>query len=334
MKERILYLDIAKFIGIFCIYLGHFGSAAGNGYAFVFYFHVALFFFISGCSESLSSDVPWHKYILKNIKCILLPFYFFAFISLFTYCVYADSHSEIMPNIQLILKGCIRNQYFAGGLWFLTCLFIIKISFHFLRKLLKYKALILITCICLFIFAQTVINPTPLISPHMIYNIDSACYYIIFYALGYCCFDYINKLFICDRPYKKIITACAGTICLLYSALLFWGKNLLNYLNVIPNMNLVSSLLCPIMIIFFIFIVSKLLENVPLFLELGKNTLFLCGSEYIIKLVIPILLQTIGLNITLSNPIGTYFYTFILLVICNKTLVPIEKLFFRKINLL
>ena len=236
MKERILYLDIAKFIGIFCIY-------------FTFY----------------------------------------------------------------ILHLCRLTFWNYSK----TCLFIIKISFHFLRKLLKYKALILITCICLFIFAQTVINPTPLISPHMIYNIDSACYYIIFYALGYCCFDYSNKLFICDRPYKKIITACAGTICLLYSALLFWGKNLLNYLNVIPNMNLVSSLLCPLMIIFLIFIVFKLLENVPLFLELGKNTLFLCGSEYIIKLVIPILLQTIGLNITLSNPIGTYFYTFIcIMYIC------------------
>lgn len=334
MKERILYLDIAKFIGIFCIYLGHFGSAAGNGYPFVFYFHVALFFFISGCSETLSSDIPWYKYIIKNVKCILVPFYFFAFVSLFTFCIYTDSHSEIISNIKIILKGCIRNQYFAGGLWFLTCLFVIKISFHFLHKLLKYKVLVLITCIFLYIFAQTAINPNPLFSPHMIYNIDSACYYLIFYALGNYCFDLINKLFIWDRPCKKVIATCAGMISLLYSALLFWGKNLLNYLNVIPNMNLVSSLLCPLIIIYLIFVVSKLLENVPLFLELGKNTLFLCGSEYIIKLVIPIVLQTIGLNITLSNPISTYFYTFILLIICSKTLVPLEKLLFRKMNLL
>jgi len=57
-KERINYLDVAKFIGIFCIYLGHFGTYAGAAYPFVFTFHVPLFFFLSGCSETMSREVP------------------------------------------------------------------------------------------------------------------------------------------------------------------------------------------------------------------------------------------------------------------------------------
>ena len=61
LKERIKYLDIAKFIGIFCIYLGHFGEQAGYAYNFVFWFHVPLFFFLSGISETFSKDTDFDK---------------------------------------------------------------------------------------------------------------------------------------------------------------------------------------------------------------------------------------------------------------------------------
>ena len=43
--QRIAWLDVAKAIGIYAIYLGHFGDAAGPAYKFVFQFHVPLFFF-------------------------------------------------------------------------------------------------------------------------------------------------------------------------------------------------------------------------------------------------------------------------------------------------
>lgn len=333
-KDRIKYLDIAKFIGIFCIYLGHFGNFAGKAYNFVFSFHVALFFFLPGCTETLTSDIPWYKYIKKNIKNLLIPCYFFAFVSLLLDCILTDTHTEIIPNLINILKGCIRNQYFAFSLWFLTCLFVIRIAFYFIRKLLKYNLLCIIVCLCLFIIAEKVINPRPIVNPSMVYNIDSACYYIIFYALGYCCFDKIRCLLALDCSYKKIICAGLGFVCLIYSALLFFGKNLLNYISTNAFMGLICNLLCPIITICLVLIISKLLENVRLFNELGNNTLFLCGSEYIIKLLIPSCFQIVGLGISLSNPVVTYLYTFALLIVCNKTLVPLEKAIFRKFHLL
>lgn len=325
MKDRIKYLDVARFIGIYCIYLGHFGVYAGKAYNFVFYFHVPLFFFISGCSESLTTDVTWYKYILKSIKGILIPFYFFAFISLVINTIYVNTHTEVISNIIIILKGCIRLEYFASGLWFLTCLFIIKITFYFLRKLLRFKSLILFVCVVLFIFAEKVITPRPIITPHMIYNIDSACYYIIFYALGYYFFDKINYVLAFDSLVKKFFCTGVGFVSLIYGSLLFFGKNLLGYINTNPVMDLLCSVISPIVIISLVFILSKSFENVEFFNELGKNTLYLCGAEYIIRLLVPICIEAVGLSINLENPLTTYLYSMILLVTANKILVPVGK---------
>lgn len=47
-NNRIAWVDALKFLGIFAIYVGHFGDSAGKLYLYVFTFHVQLFFFVSG----------------------------------------------------------------------------------------------------------------------------------------------------------------------------------------------------------------------------------------------------------------------------------------------
>ena len=75
-KKRIKWLDVMKCFGIFAIYLGHFGSDGRDSYAFVFTHHVALFFFVSGCAEALStSDRRILPYIQKRIKTLLIPYF-------------------------------------------------------------------------------------------------------------------------------------------------------------------------------------------------------------------------------------------------------------------
>ena len=45
IRNRIEWVDICKFLGILAIYIGHFGTDAGDAYVFVFKYHVPLFFF-------------------------------------------------------------------------------------------------------------------------------------------------------------------------------------------------------------------------------------------------------------------------------------------------
>lgn len=61
MKNRINWVDIIKFFGIFTIYLGHFGEVAGLGYGFVYSHHVPLFFLVSGCMEIYNQEKIWVK---------------------------------------------------------------------------------------------------------------------------------------------------------------------------------------------------------------------------------------------------------------------------------
>ena len=157
---------------------------------------------------------------------------------------------------------------------------------------------------------------------------------MIFYALGYCCFGAIKNILTLDSVTKKTICLVVGAVSFVYTVALFFGKNLLYYLYSNTIALLINSVVGPVIVILLILIVSKLLENVDLFVEIGKNTLFLCGTEYIIKLLVSTCFRLVGLEITFPNPIAAYIYTFALLILCYKTLIPIEKKFFKSLKLL
>lgn len=109
----------------------------GNAYNWVFSFHVCLFFYLSGCLENFN-----HKTILENIQKkvinILIPFFFFAILGILYNAVLINTNVYIHENLMLLLKGDIRNHInFGGGLWFLSCLFVIEILFSFIKKMNK-----------------------------------------------------------------------------------------------------------------------------------------------------------------------------------------------------
>ena len=124
----------------------------------IFSFHVCLFFYLSGCLENFN-----HKTILENIQKkvinILIPFFFFAILGILYNAVLRNTNVYIHENLMLLLKGDIRNHInFGGGLWFLSCLFVIEILFSFIKKMNK-KIIIFITCLILFMFSQFLISP-------------------------------------------------------------------------------------------------------------------------------------------------------------------------------
>ena len=115
----------------------------GNAYNWVFSFHVCLFFYLSGCLENFN-----HKTILENIQKkvinILIPFFFFAILGILYNAVLINTNVYIHENLMLLLKGDIRNHInFGGGLWFLSCLFVIEILFATVYKGNIIKSLIM-----------------------------------------------------------------------------------------------------------------------------------------------------------------------------------------------
>ena len=80
-QDRIAWVDVFKFFGIWAIYIGHFGAKAGKVYPFVFAYHVPMFFFAAGFfSARYLKDTPL-TFIKKKTLQLMLPYVFFSLVA-------------------------------------------------------------------------------------------------------------------------------------------------------------------------------------------------------------------------------------------------------------
>lgn len=233
----------------------------------------------------------------------------------------------VKQQLVLIMKGLVRNTYFAGGLWFLTCLFVVKAAFVFIRKL-KYDLLLLTIGLGAFYIAEKVIVPRPVLFPHWFYNIDSAFYYINFYITGFVFFPYIQRLLLDESVIKKWMIKILGMITLVYTVLLFFEEDMLRSISDLhPFMEGILPLIRAYLVIIFIVILSYSCRKIKIFCIIGRETLYLCGNEYIIKTIFPMALNIVGLNISLNTPLSAWLYSAFLLILGTYIVIPIEKHF-------
>ncbi|WP_366559045.1 acyltransferase family protein [uncultured Fusobacterium sp.] len=190
-KERIEWIDTLKFLGIFSIYLGHLGSIPNNIRSFVFSYHVPLFFLISGFFNKKIELKEYFLFIKDSFKKYMYPYYFFTLISLIYISIRNNSFS--FNNFIYSITG-IRNHVW-GGLWFFSCLFIIKITYNLILAIFKNKFIVFIISIFLYVISMKYLPHIPRMNPKWVYNVDSAFFYIIFYSLGDILFDKFKNKF-------------------------------------------------------------------------------------------------------------------------------------------
>ena len=324
IKPRINWIDTARFWGMFFVYIGHFGPEAGHIYTWVWHFHVPLFFFLSGCVENYNN-----RGFLENLrhKAIhtLIPFYFFGLISVVYAAIKENSYQVLQNNLEPLLLGGVRNSIVYGvGLWFLTCLFVIQIVFSLLKKI-RYRSVVLLICLGFYLLAEYVMSPRPIKDPQWFYNVDSACYYILFYGLGWFFCPLINKTLASNSLRVMIPKAVITAAGLAYTIYLFFGRDLLRPLwGLHPVFSFIRGIFVPMICIWLVAMVSYCFPY-GLMKHIGCNSLYMCGNEYIIKNFFPLALSLFGVSRTFDNPIQAYLYVLILLVITDRILVPVEK---------
>lgn len=144
-KARIEWIDVAKGIGILCVFLGHLGVEIVD--RIVFTFHMPLFFILSGML--LKVDVPLRSFIKQKSKRLLIPYYATGGI-ICILLVFADIFrnlwDKILPDIWAMLNAIIYGSCFrvsdtidgVGALWFLWALFwaciIVKVLIPYSRS--------------------------------------------------------------------------------------------------------------------------------------------------------------------------------------------------------
>lgn len=323
--KRITWIDVLKFLGIGSIYFWHLGESIGNSYSVILLYHVPLFFFVSGCMESLQSETSFGTYLKKKARAVLVPFFIFAFLSMAVVICYEGFQ---FPLVKLMLKqiayGGIRNRIFAYSLWFLTCLFVVSVLFQIIKKL-KSRVFIFTAGIVLYIIAARYMPYKPNMVPIIPYNADCALYYMVYYCTGYCVFPCLKNFFEQKGKRRDRCLIVTGVLSGGYAIALFCGKDFLFFLEKIPVVRIFYPFMAAVVLIWLNIEAAYLLRNNAYMQKLGRETLYLCGNEFIIKTLAVSVLSLMGISVENGGALFGIVYVFILLGAVHFIVVPLQK---------
>lgn len=144
IQGRMAYLDVLKGVAIILVLLGHrgFNSALVQ---VIYFFHMPLFFFISGYLDKMQT-IPTHVTASKKAKRLLYPYIVFnvliiAYNTLFDFIRGEAEIGKLIKRIIAFLYGNYiweNNIDYIGTLWFLVGLFfsvlIANLIYHFSNK--------------------------------------------------------------------------------------------------------------------------------------------------------------------------------------------------------
>ncbi|MFD5022790.1 acyltransferase family protein [Paenibacillus sp. NPDC058367] len=190
-KDRKPWLDIAKGIGITSVVVGHSGHPIAQ---YLFWFHMPLFFIISGFLFKPLND--WKEIKIwseKKAQQLLIPYLSFGvIISVFLF--FEDlSIVKFFKNIIKLGYGGEELSGAYGVFWFVTCLFLTKIFFAFMQLAIKNK-IAQLSLIILSYFLAHLIAWSPVLSNFKTpWNFDVVTLSIVFYAIGFFGKEYLQN---------------------------------------------------------------------------------------------------------------------------------------------
>jgi acyltransferase len=195
--------------------------------------------------------------------------------------------------ISIFYSAYIFEVNYVGAIWFLTCLFSVEIIFFILlKKRLNYLIPVIGLIGAIYPYFTSIRLP---------FGLDIACTALIFFSLGYFWRYKTNvrgkllKIWIVFLPInvgfmlmnnKNVPLKFHGRVDMLYMS---YGNIIYFYLSAIAG-------------IFFIWGISKYLQNKLIF-QMGENSLLIMAFHiWIIELVIQFLLRFVGYNLITPEP--------------------------------
>ena len=329
MKEnsnnRIVWVDIAKGIGIILVLIGHI-SQNKNLHYFIYSFHMPLFFIISGYLYSEKE-----QYVRKKAKSILLPYLFWSIVS-FLYWVLIERNlrtqnlNPIIPatNI-LIARGGEDNYIFNVALWFLPCLFVTEVMFNFLKKRIKNIKILSIIILFFSILGYTYSKLNLIRLP---FCLDIALIAIGFYFLGYLWKQKIEIAFkqFNNKIWKSYIIIGVMTIVTVVVSQINYGMSM----NSLKFNNYFFTYIASISGCLVIYIISNIINKNRMLQFLGRNTLIImCIHEPIKRILIEVIhkVTNIPTELLRNNIFGVIFITLILLIVLLPCIYIINRYF-------
>lgn len=187
--KRLDYIDFAKAFGMLLIVWGHIRLGDWSN-AFVYAFHIPLFFFMSGMVFSKKRYPDFKSFLLKRVHSLIKPYVVFSVLTwgvwaAFSYVTHAKVDSYWMPLAEtFIAQGSGGFLLHNVPLWFVTCLFVVEIVYYFLANLKRLW--IMVITIVLTASSYWAINNLECFDVTLLpWNIEVAMLAIPFYAAGH-----------------------------------------------------------------------------------------------------------------------------------------------------
>ena len=180
LTSRIDWVDTAKGIGLLCVILGHLSIPLVD--TWVDFFHMPLFFFLSGFVFSgRKYDFP--TFLKKKVKSLVVPYFVLGGgIFLFWCALYALEGRPVGDYLEMGKHFLVQEHFWT--VWFLACLFLTELIYYGIHRLFGSKPLrstAVSTAVCAFGIARYRLGWGSL--P---WNLDVALVAQFFFHLGFC----------------------------------------------------------------------------------------------------------------------------------------------------
>ena len=196
-KPRIEYIDLAKGICItlvVCFHLTLFYDTSLPFDHFFKSFRMPLYFFLSGCF--FKAYEGFSGFVKRKINKLLIPFVFFYVVGSFlipNFLAHCGIRYRYLPMSQMF-HAFLDENYPAGQIWFLLCLFEINIIFYIIYMLSsRFKKRTLVIALISLLFGAFGIILC-FIGFDIPANLDSAMSALPFFAVGYVIFRHTDML--------------------------------------------------------------------------------------------------------------------------------------------
>lgn len=125
--NRIAWIDTARGLGLLAVFIGHLNAYYAT--AWVYTFHMPLFFFLSGVLYPGCEKYGFFQFALRRFKGLVIPYFTLgAVIAMFYCCVYAWQHESADTYIEMLRSFLIQKHYWT--IWFLAALFFTQLIYY------------------------------------------------------------------------------------------------------------------------------------------------------------------------------------------------------------
>lgn len=280
------WIDILRGIGILLVVLGHTTNLPAPAQAFIYSFHLPLFFFLSGYlfhSEKYKGRSHF-EFALLRFRRLMVPYFVIALICLM-FVLLKDLKNNVfefkvlLRYVEGILysRGSVHSMPSCSPLWFLSCLYVIELFFFLIIKTFS-KPMYIFFAVVVLGLVGALLSTGDL--QKFFWNSDTALTGIVFYYCGYLVRNSggIEKLL---KPYYLLVFLVLNAFFVKFNPIAYvdfdgnrFGNIFMMYLGAFAGIGAAINLSK-------IIAVANLSKLQDFLVFWGKNTLPVIGFDYL-----------------------------------------------------